>query len=80
MTIDPRYRGAGLGAVLFGECVARLTERFALRSVILIVNETWTHARQIYLRGGFRDCGRIEEFFAAPEHAPHAAIIMRKPA
>jgi len=80
MTIEPRYRGTGLGAFLFRHCIARQTERFALRSVILIVNETWTQARQLYLRSGFRDCGRIEGFFPAPQRTPHAAMMMRKPA
>lgn len=78
MTIDPRYRGAGLGAFLFEQCIARQIERFALRSVILIVNETWTHARHLYRRSGFSACGRIDGFFAAPKEPPQAAIVMRR--
>lgn len=79
MSILPAYRSKGIGSLLFNSCIDRLVEAHPnLRSTILIVNETWTHARKIYLRAGFEELFSIDGFFTPINEAPQAAIVMRR--
>lgn len=79
MTILSEFRGTGLGKRLFTECLSRAKKMFpGIKSSILIVNETWTNARRIYLASGFFEIGRIPGFFTPNGLVPQDAIIMRK--
>lgn len=79
MTIDPKFRGQGLGAQLFQGCIAYVAERFPLvNSSILLVNETWAQARAIYRESGFVEVARFPGFFIPHEGVLQDGIVMRK--
>lgn len=79
MTIHPEFRNRGLGRLLFSTCIDNLV-KFNPRicSAILIVSETWKHAKQIYESEGFVELFRIDGFFTPDEILPQAAIVMRR--
>ena len=79
MTIHPDYRGTGLGAFLFSECIRKLKNIYPnINSSVLIVNETWVNAKKIYDKEGFIELFRICGFFTPDGEAPQDAIVMRK--
>ncbi|MBY0241021.1 MAG: GNAT family N-acetyltransferase [Burkholderiaceae bacterium] len=79
MVVDPVLRGSGWGSRLFhGALDAMRARHCQLRSAILIVHPEWLGARQIYRRAGFTEIGTVPAYFAAPDGASHAAIIMRR--
>jgi ribosomal-protein-alanine N-acetyltransferase len=79
MSTLPAYRNNGIGRWLFNSCIDRLVVAHPnLQSAILIVNETWTHARKIYVRAGFQELLSIEGFFTPDNEMPQAAIVMRR--
>jgi ribosomal-protein-alanine N-acetyltransferase len=79
MTVSPAFRGRGLGRMLFLQCIERSCHSYpAIRSVILIVNESWQHARDIYTTSGFVEQLRIAGFFTPMGKTPQVAIVMRK--
>lgn len=79
MTLDPQYRGAGLGTRLFSQCVDRLLTLYPqLRSIVLLVNASWHRARHIYAGAGFVEVTRLPEFFRpSPGHA-ETGIVMKR--
>ena len=79
MTIHPDFRGSGLGAYLFSECIRRLKILYPkINSSVLIVNETWVNAKKIYDKEGFIELFRINGFFTPNGESPQDAIVMRK--
>lgn len=79
MTIHPDHRGQGMGGVLFSTCINNLRKlQPNINSAVLIVNETWKYAKQIYEREGFVELFRIEGFFTPDGTSPQAAIVMRR--
>jgi [ribosomal protein S18]-alanine N-acetyltransferase len=79
MTVAPQARGHRLGERLFTECIARCKRAYPqVRSAILLVNETWVHARRIYERQGFTEIMRLPGFFRPAGLAPADGIVMRK--
>lgn len=79
MTIVPEFRNKGLGRKLFEECISRIRVKYtAIKSTILIVNETWEYANRIYLSSGFVELFRIPNFFLPANGLPQTAIVMRK--
>lgn len=79
MVVDPILRGSGWGGRLFNGALDAMRARHRqLRSAILIVHPEWLGARQIYRRAGFTEIGAVPGYFAAPNGACHAAIIMRR--
>lgn len=79
MTVLPALRGQGAGSFLFERCINHVRERHPIvGSVILMVNETWEHARRIYVHNGFSQIARFEGFFHPVGKESQAAIIMRK--
>ncbi|GAB2876852.1 hypothetical protein GCM10027277_52830 [Pseudoduganella ginsengisoli] len=78
MVVDPVLRGTGWGSRLFNGALAAMRERHRhLRSAILIVHPEWQGARHIYRSAGFQEIGEVPAYFADPDGAPRAAIIMR---
>ncbi|MBU1081494.1 MAG: GNAT family N-acetyltransferase [Spirochaetes bacterium] len=79
MTVDARFRGAGLGAFLFREGRARvrsLAPGISLEA--LLVNEEWTAARRIYEAEGFAVRGVLPGFFPARDGEPTAGLVMAR--
>lgn len=80
MTINPALRAKGYGRALFTGCLNHLAGKYPnVRSALLIVNETWTHARNIYGSEGFQEIDRIKDFFTPEGVTPQDAIVMRRP-
>jgi [ribosomal protein S18]-alanine N-acetyltransferase len=78
MTIHPKYRGIGLGRMLFEELIVRLKSRYnTIFSAILIVNKTWTNARSIYEGIGFKTITVIEGFFTTGGDTFQDGLVMR---
>lgn len=76
MTLAPQWRGCGLGEAFFLRCLTQLRQMEGLSSAVLLVNEQWTAARQIYQRHGFVESTRLPGFFqTAP---PADALLMRR--
>lgn len=77
MTVRPEYRGGGRGRALFRSALALLVSSFPnLRQAVLIVNEHWTGARQIYRTEGFAETDRLEGFFRPSGGPVGAAVVM----
>ena len=75
LTLDPDWRGRGLGTALFAGGIAHVARaRPQLRSALLLVNARWQRARRIYLAQGFVEIARFPAFFAAGEDG----IVMRR--
>lgn len=79
MTISPQQRGAGLGRALFRAGLEHMAQTFPhLREALLIVNEHWREARNIYASEGFREVARLADFFQ-PDASPMGdAIVMTR--
>lgn len=80
MTISPAFRGKGLGSQLFPGCINRVAVAYPqLTSALLLVNETWGHARSIYEAAGFREVVRFKNFFNPDGMTHEDGIVMRSP-
>jgi ribosomal-protein-alanine N-acetyltransferase len=79
MTIRPDYRNRRLGAWLFVKCIEHAREACPqIASVILMVNDTWTHARRIYASQGFAEIAHFPDFFQPVGIPAQGASIMRR--
>lgn len=75
----PDWRGRQIGTGLLQALEKRIRAKYpAVDELILIVSEKWNAAHHIYEKDGFKEIGRIINFFA-PENKPEEdAILMRK--
>ncbi len=71
-----KHRRKGYGKLLFLELSRRITEKYNISSMILIVSVQWTAAKKIYENSGFKEASRIHRFFDDGTHSD--AIVMRK--
>ncbi|MDK2833560.1 MAG: [ribosomal protein S18]-alanine N-acetyltransferase [Methanolobus sp.] len=71
-----KHRGKGYGDLLFTELSGRMSKRYPISSIILLVSENWLAARKIYERNGFRELHRIPGFFN--EGNISEGIVMRR--
>ncbi|MCQ6962723.1 GNAT family N-acetyltransferase [Methanolobus chelungpuianus] len=71
-----KHRGKGYGDLLFTELSGRVSKRYPISSIILLVSESWPAARKIYERNGFVELRRIPGFFS--EEKRYNGIVMRK--
>lgn len=79
MVVDPARRSAGVGAQLLSACMHSAQAACpTLRSVVLMVNETWGSARALYARHGFVEMARFADFFSPAIGGRQAALILRK--
>lgn len=77
MTIAPEQRGSGLGRTLFRAGLKQMSTHFPkLRAAVLIVNEHWIEARNIYASEGFNEIGRLPAFFQPDAGPAGDAIVM----
>lgn len=77
----PEWRGKKIGLRLFTALEEKIETDFpAVAKKILIVSEKWTAARNLYTRQGFKETGRIIDFFTPDNLPAEDAVIMMKPA
>lgn len=71
-----KHRGKGYGNLLFSELTSRISSKYEISEMILIVSENWDAARKMYEKNGFTEIQRISGFFE--ENGSYDAIVMRK--
>jgi [ribosomal protein S18]-alanine N-acetyltransferase len=79
MTVFPENHGCGFGSILFKEAIKSICSQYKnIRTLLLIVNESWLAARRIYKDDGFLEIGNIPDYFVATETQGPCAIIMQR--
>lgn len=77
--IHPDYRQHGLGKLLFETLHQRVFSQYPnLESTLLVVNEQWTKAKQIYEQQGYITLFYMDDFFPAENGIRQKAAVMRK--
>lgn len=79
--ILPEVRGHGLGKIMFEFFIKYIIEEVEdLKSIILIVAESWTNAQKIYINYGFKEICKLNEFIDYKDVPPFKedGIVMRK--
>lgn len=74
--VDPARRGAGLGRMLLERHLENL-ERGGARLVFLEVADDNAAALKIYLRAGFKEIGRRENYYQRADGTKRAAVNLR---
>lgn len=73
------WRGRKIGTALFDALESHILKNFpAVSKRVLIVSEKWMAARHIYSKKGFKETGRIIDFFLPEKMPPEDAVIMMK--
>jgi len=71
LALDPVCHGRGLGMQLMNDLFARTGTQQGRRAVIRIETSSrpeYARARQLYLRSGFLQAGRIDHFYQSNDH------------
>lgn len=76
--IKKEFRGKGLGNKLFLECINKLLMDFNIKKIVLLVNESWQGAINIYKKNGFVEYSRLKNFFCTDDKSYNDGIIMTK--
>ena len=79
--ISPKARKYGIGKILFNYLINNVDKLIANpNSLLLVVAENWTSARNIYLKKGFLEVCILTDFFDYGNVQPFKAdgIVMRK--
>jgi Acetyltransferases len=67
IAVDPTVRGKNIGKRLFEELLKTVSEKYRLKSAILIVNSEWKSAFEMYQKNGFEIVAEIPNFFLKNE-------------
>ena len=83
IAIDPQFRGNGIGKHLFTYLLDSVSNKYKLKSAILLVNSDWQSAHKMYRNEEFEEIGKILNFFPITKkdnenHSSGTGIIMRK--
>lgn len=79
MTVAPPFRGCGLGERLFSGGIGHVARSHPqIATALLLVNETWHHARKIYQAAGFEEVTTLKHFFTPDEGRQEDGIVMRR--
>lgn len=76
--INKAYRGNGFGKRIFQAFLSQITEKYPLKSGILLVSNEWINAKMIYEFQGYKVVDSISEFFINDLQEKFDGIIMRK--
>ena len=77
VAIDPAVRGKNIGRQLFEELLKTVSEKYKLKSSILIVNRDWRSAFEMYRKNGFEIIAEIPNFFPENEEEDSRKITQR---
>lgn len=73
------WRGQKIGLRLFAALEDKIARDYPnVTKEILIVSEKWTAARHLYAKRGFKETGRIIDFFTPDDLPAEDAVIMMK--
>lgn len=76
----PSWRGKKVGSMLLDTLERKIAENYPKATLgVLIVSEKWTAARRLYEKRGFKERGRIIDFFTPTNLPAEDAILMMKP-
>jgi len=84
VAVDSAVRGKNIGKRLFEELLKTVSEKYKLKSAVLIVNSEWKSAFEMYQKNGFEIVAEIPNFFPKSEESDgreipqRNGIIMRK--
>lgn len=84
VAVNPAVRGGKIGKRLFTTLLDNISEKYNLKSAILLVNSDWRNAYQMYQKEGFVTVDKIFNFFPMSEDFESGddpsgtGIIMRK--
>lgn len=79
MTLDPAFRGRGLGKPLLLGALNHVAVRYPrVSSVLLLVNSSWDRARRLYAAAGFHEVTRLPGFFRPSSQLCEDGIVMRR--
>ncbi|MBA2859752.1 ribosomal-protein-alanine N-acetyltransferase [Methanococcus maripaludis] len=71
-----KHRKNGYGNLLFKELIEKISKNYKISSMILTVSVNWKPAIKLYEKNGFKEIGRIKEFFEDDDSSD--GIVMRK--
>ena len=73
------WRGKKIGLAMFSALEDKIARGYPnVVREILIVSEKWTAARHLYAKRGFKETGRIIDFFTPDASPAEDAVIMMK--
>lgn len=81
MGILPKFRGYGLGKLMFEFYIKYILDFVeSPKSILLVVSENWTNARKIYINNGFKEICIFNDFIDYGNVPPFKenVIVMRK--
>lgn len=74
----PQFRVAGYGKVLFRGLLENIVKRYPLvRSVLVLVNDSWEYAKRFYTDYGFGSVAVFDGFFTEDDGVKSNGIVMR---
>ncbi|KAF1041761.1 MAG: Ribosomal-protein-alanine acetyltransferase [Herbaspirillum frisingense] len=78
ISVAAAHQHKGLGRMLLDQSTA-VGRRHAMRTMLLEVRESNTHAIKVYKRYGFSEIGRRKNYYPAANNAREGAIVMSLP-
>ena len=76
--ILPKYRGSGMGKIMWNKSIEYFKENLNIESFLLLVNEEWKGAFHIYESSGFTVVKEFPSFFFSNEKGSSSGILMVK--
>ena len=77
IAVRPEARRHGVGRVLLGAALARAADLGAVRAYLEVAEDS-VAARAFYAAGGFRACGRREDYYRPEGKTPSPAMVLAR--
>lgn len=78
ISVATAYQHQGLGRMLLDQATA-VARQHQMRTMLLEVRESNTHAARVYRRYGFTEIGRRKNYYPAANQTREGAIVMSLP-
>lgn len=77
--LNPKFRGRGLGTYFFDYFLSDIKNKFhQLEKAVLIVNENWVQAINIYHKQNFKLAFDLKNFFIEENKCPSTGLVLVK--
>ena len=76
--ILPKYRGSGIGKIMWNKSLEYFEKNLSINSFLLLVNEEWKGAFHIYESSGFSVVKEFPSFFYSNKKGSSSGILMVK--